>query len=118
MSLNAELQTLNNKKDKIRRKLDKAESRNDRDMVDVAKRELKDVEKQLTKLKGQQGRQNSDKAEKLKALAFNRVLTKQEQADLGKLKKSVKGLVTVHPLTALGRELGVEQMTGYSSKPF
>lgn len=118
MSLKAELQTLNNKKDKIQRKLDKARARADIEMLALAERELAAVTKQLEALKGQQGRQNSDKATTIKEMAFNRALTKAEQADLGKLKKSVKGLITVHPLTALGRELGVTVMTGYAPKSF
>ena len=51
-------------------------------------------------------------------MAFNRELTKAEQADMGKLKKSVRGLVVVHPLTALGRELAIEKVTGFASKKF
>jgi ribosome-associated protein len=54
----------------------------------------------------------------VKSLAFNRVLTKAEQADMGKLKKSVKGLVVVHPMTALGREMGIKEVTGFAPKAF
>ncbi|SQB40511.1 Protein of uncharacterised function (DUF2810) [Citrobacter koseri] len=32
---------------------------------------------------------------------------------MGKLKKSVRGLVVVHPMTALGREMGLKEMTGF-----
>lgn len=42
----------------------------------------------------------------------------KEQADMGKLKKSVRGLVVVHPLTALGREMGLQEMTGFSKTAF
>lgn len=44
-------------------------------------------------------------------MPFQRAITKKEQADMGKLKKSVRGLVVVHPMTALGREMGLEEMT-------
>lgn len=33
---------------------------------------------------------------------------------MGKLKKSVRGLVVVHPMTALGREMGLKEMTGFA----
>jgi ribosome-associated protein len=46
------------------------------------------------------------------------VLTKAEQADMGKLNKSVKGLVVVHPLTALGREMGIKDVTGFAPAKF
>lgn len=42
----------------------------------------------------------------------------KEQADMGKLKKSVRGLVVVHPMTALGREMGLQEMTGFSKTAF
>lgn len=32
---------------------------------------------------------------------------------MGKLKKSVRGLVVVHPMTELGREMGLKEMTGF-----
>ncbi len=35
---------------------------------------------------------------------------------MGKLKKSVKGLVIVHPMTKIGKELRIEVMTGYAPK--
>ena len=38
--------------------------------------------------------------------------------NMGKLKKSVRGLVVVHPMTALGREMGLQEMTGFSKTAF
>ncbi len=35
---------------------------------------------------------------------------------MGKLKKSVRGLVVVHPMTALGREMGLKEMTGFAAQ--
>ena len=49
---------------------------------------------------------------------FRRAITKKEQADMGKLKKSVRGLVVVHPMTALGREMGLKEMTGFARSEF
>ncbi len=43
------------------------------------------------------------------SLPFRRAITKKEQADMGKLKKSVRGLVVVHPMTALGPGNGSER---------
>lgn len=54
----------------------------------------------------------------MRSLPFNRALTKAEQADMGKLKASVKGLVVVHPMTALGREMGITKVTGFAPKSF
>jgi ribosome-associated protein len=46
-------------------------------------------------------------------MPHRRAITKKEQADMGKLKKSVRGLVVVHPMTELGREMGLKEMTGF-----
>jgi ribosome-associated protein len=51
-------------------------------------------------------------------MPFKRPITKKEQADMGKLKKSVRGLVIVHPMTALGREMELDAMTGFSKTDF
>lgn len=60
----------------------------------------------------------SKEAQKLMKMPFQRAITKKEQADMGKLKKSVRGLVVVHPMTALGREMGLQEMTGFSKTAF
>ncbi len=52
------------------------------------------------------------------SLPFRRAITKKEQADMGKLKKSVRGLVVVHPMTALGREMDLKEMTGFARSEF
>lgn len=51
-------------------------------------------------------------------MGFSREITKKEQANLGALKKSVRGLVVVHPMTALGREMGLKAMTGFAKTAF
>ena len=51
-------------------------------------------------------------------MRYSRPITKKEQADLGKLKKSVRGIVVVHPMTALGREMGLDAMTGFANTEF
>ena len=118
MSLKQQLQQLNNHLDKYRRKLLGAEQRGDQDVVAQFKGEINKTLKQISDLKVQQGKQQSAKGETIKALAFNRPLSKGEQADLGKLKKSVRGLVVVHPMTSLGREMGVKEVTGFAPEAF
>lgn len=118
MNLNEELQQANNKLEKSRRKLAAAKARNDQPIVQQFNREIAALVKQIDSIKAQQGSQVSSKSETVRALPFNRPLTKAEQADMGKLKKSVKGLVVVHPLTALGKELKVTEVTGYAPKAF
>ncbi|AZG36755.1 MAG: YibL family ribosome-associated protein [Shewanella psychromarinicola] len=118
MNLKQELQTWNDKLDKFRRKLAAAEARGDAAIVLQFKKEVATVTKRIANIKGQQTRQFSQEGTALKALGFKRTLTKAEQADMGKLNKSVKGLVVVHPLTALGREMGIKDVTGFAPAKF
>ncbi|NKF50406.1 YibL family ribosome-associated protein [Shewanella sp. WXL01] len=118
MNLKQELHALNDKLDKFRRKLAAAEQRGDQAIVMQFKREIAAVTKKIASLKGQQSRQLNKQGGEIKNLPFNRALTKAEQADMGKLKKSVKGLVVVHPMTALGREMGITQVTGFAKAKF
>ncbi|MGC6389357.1 YibL family ribosome-associated protein [Ewingella sp. S1.OA.A_B6] len=60
----------------------------------------------------------SAEAQKLATLPHSREITKKEQADMGTLKKVVRGIVVVHPMTALGREMGLKVVTGYAKKAF
>ncbi|MGL4615651.1 MAG: YibL family ribosome-associated protein [Shewanella sp.] len=118
MNLKQELQQLNDKLDKFRRKLAAAEQRGDQAIIAQFKREIAAVTKQINSVKGQQTRLLHKQGDELKHLPFHRSLTKAEQADMGQLKKSVKGLVVVHPMTALGREMGLQDVTGYAPSPF
>jgi len=118
MNLNKDIQQLNNKLDLLRRKLDDAKAKDNQSLVLQFKRELGVVNKKIASIKGMQDRKNSAQSEELKALAFHRSLSKVEQADMGKFKKSVRGLVVVHPLTSLGKEMGISEVTGYAPKPF
>ena len=118
MNLNQELQNLNNRLDKLRRKLAGAQERGDQAIAGQAAQEIETITKKINKVKGQNQRQLYKKGSDVKSLAFNRPLTKAEQADMGKLKKNVKGLVVVHPMTALGREMGITEVTGFAPKAF
>ncbi len=118
MKLKQQTQQLHNNLDKLRSKLASAKKSNDLYKYGQLQTEIAKVEKQLEASKKQQANQVNNKTSQVKALPFNRALTKQEQADMGKLKKSVKGLVVVHPLTAIGKEMGVKQVTGFAPKRF
>lgn len=118
MNLKQELQQLNIKLDKSRRKLTAAEQRFDTAIVQQARLEIAAHTKKIESLKASLSKQLSAQGSQIKAMKFNRALSKAEQADMGKLKKSVRGLVVVHPMTALGRELGLSEVHGYAPKPF
>lgn len=118
MNLKQELQQLNDKLDKFRRKLAAAESRNDTAIIQQFQREITAVTKRINSVKGQQTRLLSKESDKIGNLSFKRELTKVEQANMGELKKAVKGLVVVHPMTALGRQMGITKVTGFAEKEF
>lgn len=118
MKLQQRLQELHNQLDKSRRRLDAAKLREDEHMISKLTREIKKMEAELAANKEIKQREAGSKAKSIQAMPFNRALTKEEQADMGKLKKAVKGLVVVHPLTAIGREMGVKVVTGFAKKPF
>lgn len=118
MNLNKELQNLNNQLDKKRRQYDAARARRDMVTMDRFKRDMNVLSKKISALKDQMSRQNMSKAASIANMKFRRDITKAEQADMGKLKKSVRGLVVVHPLTGLGKELGLTTMTGFAPKEF
>ena len=76
------------------------------------------LEAEIDRLRAVKGHKLSKEAQKLMDLPHRRAITKKDQADMGKLKKSVRGLVIVHPMTELGREMGLKEMTGFSKTAF
>lgn len=76
------------------------------------------LEAEIDRLRAVKGHKLSKEAQKLADMPHRRAITKKEQADMGKLKKSVRGLVIVHPMTELGREMGLKEMTGFSKTAF
>ena len=118
MNIKKSLQKLNNHLDVCKNKLVSAQQRNDSEKITYFKGELNKTNAKITNLKQQQANENSSKGHSIKSLAFNRPLTKAEQADMGKLKKSVRGLIVVHPLTGIGREIGVDVVTGFAPRKF
>lgn len=118
MNLKNELQTIHNKLDVANRKLNAAHERGDVDVVKQFNKTIEALSKKRDSVKAQLNKQLNQQGKELSTLPFSRVLTKQEQADMGKLKKSVKGLVVVHPMTKLGREMGIKEVTGFATKEF
>ncbi|HAZ6230724.1 TPA: YibL family ribosome-associated protein [Escherichia coli] len=94
------------------------------DLVEAAdkyaelEKEKATLEAEIARLREVHSQKLSKEAQKLMKMPFQRAITKKEQADMGKLKKSVRGLVVVHPMTALGREMGLQEMTGFSKTAF
>lgn len=80
--------------------------------------EQETLEAEITRLQSERHQKLSKEAQKLLKMPFSRAITRKEQADMGKLKKQVRGIVIVHPMTALGREMGLEAMTGFAPKQF
>ncbi|UPQ89484.1 YibL family ribosome-associated protein [Vibrio sinaloensis] len=118
MSLKQELQNLNNRIDTCQRKLEAAKGRGDQEMISKFTDELEKLSKKASATQHKLKYDMNKERKSLLDMPFSRPITKAEQADMGKLKKSVKGLVVVHPMTKLGKELRLEVMTGYAPKKF
>ncbi len=118
MTIKDDIQKLTNRIDTCRYKLDTAKSRGDQSMISKFTDDLEALTKKLGSLKGKQTYDLNQDRKVLQDLPFNRAITKEEQADLGKLKKSVKGLVIIHPLTKMGKQMRIEVMTGFAPKKF
>ncbi|CCN69601.1 conserved hypothetical protein [Vibrio nigripulchritudo SFn118] len=118
MSLKQELQKLHNRIDNCQRKLDAAKGRGDQAMISKFANEIEKLSKKANSMKHKQQYNMNKERKNLLNMPFSREITKAEQADMGKLKKSVKGLVVVHPMTKLGKELKLQAMTGYAPKKF
>lgn len=89
--------------------------------VDLIAQHMKEKEKlaaEIQRLKEVRVKNLSAEAQKLAQLPFSRAITKKEQADMGTLKKAARGIIVVHPMTALGREMGLKEVTGYAKKAF
>lgn len=118
MSLKQELQKLHNRLDNCQRKLDAAKGRGDQEMISKFVDEIEKMNKKANSMKHKQQYDMNKERKSLLDMPFSREITKAEQADMGKLKKSVKGLIVVHPTTKLGKELQLKAMTGYAPKKF
>jgi len=88
------------------------------ELISNHEEEKEKLTKEIARLKDVRVSKLSSEAQKLAQLPFSREITKKEQADMGTLKKAVRGIVVVHPMTALGREMGLKAVTGYAKKAF
>ncbi|WP_162047652.1 YibL family ribosome-associated protein [Vibrio taketomensis] len=118
MSLKQELQQLHNRLDTAQRKLDGAKTRGDQELISKFTDQVEEFSKKINSLRGKQDYNLNKERKSLLDMPFSREITKEEQADLGKLKKSVRGLVLVHPMTKMGKQLRLEVMTGFAPKKF
>lgn len=118
MSVKSEVQQVSNRLDTCKHKLEAAQARGDQEMISHFTNEVEKLEKKVSQLKHKQQYDLNKERKSLLDMPFSREITKAEQADMGRLKKSVKGLVVVHPMTKLGKELRLEVMTGFAPKKF
>lgn len=114
----AEIKRLSDRLDFIRHQMPDMHLINEAEKYAELEKEKATLEIEIARLKAVRNQKLSKEAQKLMDMPFKRPLTKKEQADIGKLKKSVRGLVIVHPMTALGREMELEDMTGFSKTDF
>lgn len=116
--LKAEIKRLSDILDNLNRKSQPLLERGEMEKLGEIVKEKQDVEAKILRLRAVQEESLSKEAQQLKKMPFNRAITKKEQANLGALKKTVRGLILVHPTTALGREMGITVMTGFAKTEF
>lgn len=114
----AEIKRLSDQLDKLNRKQVALLEQGDAEAIALNLEACGKLAAEIERLRNVREQKLSQEAKKLTRLPFSRAIAKKEQANLGALKKSVRGLVVVHPMTALGREMGLKEMTGYAPKPF
>ncbi|HGN1706460.1 TPA: YibL family ribosome-associated protein [Providencia rettgeri] len=113
-----QIKLLSDRLDLIRHQMASMQLTNETEKYAALEKERAALEIQIAHLKAVRHKKLSKEAQKLVDMPFKRPITKKEQADLGKLKKTVRGLVIVHPMTALGREMELDEMTGFSKTNF
>lgn len=114
----AQIKLLSDRLDLIRRQMASMQLTSEVEKHAELEKEKATLEIEIARLKAVRNKKLSKEAQKLVDMPFKRPITKKEQADLGKLKKSVRGLTIVHPMTALGREMELDVMTGFSKADF
>ncbi len=114
----AEIRALSDKLDALTRKEPMLLESGDAEKLGELLKEKEKLVNELERLRGVREEKLSKEAQKLQQMPFSRAITKKEQANMGALKKSVRGLVVVHPMTALGREMGLKEMTGFAKSAF
>ena len=76
------------------------------------------LEAEIERLREVKGQKLSKEAQKLMNMPHRRAITKKSRPIWASWKKSVRGLVVVHPMTELGREMGLKEMTGFCKTAF
>ncbi|MEY4923134.1 MAG: hypothetical protein RLY17_1851 [Pseudomonadota bacterium] len=118
MKEHAEIKRLSDMLDALKHKDPTVIQQGNLDLIAQHTKEKEKLAAEIQRLKEVRVKNVSAEAQKLAKLLFSRVITKKEQADMGALKKAVRGIVVVHPMTALGREMGLKDVTGYAKKAF
>lgn len=113
-----EIKNLSDQLDALNRKEPALLESGDSEKLGELLREKDKLSAEIERLRGVRDAKLSQEAQKLQKLPFSRAITRKEQANMGALKKSVKGLIVVHPMTALGREMGLNEVTGYARSEF
>ncbi|MBW5408333.1 YibL family ribosome-associated protein [Morganella morganii] len=114
----AQIKLLSDRLDLTRHQMTSMQQKNEAEKYAELEKEKAALEIEIAHLKVVRSKKLSKEAQKLVDMPFKRLITKKEQADIGKLKKTVRGLIIVHPMTALGREMGLDDMTGFSETDF
>lgn len=114
----AEIKRLSDQLDALNRKEPMLLESGDAEKLGALLKEKETLVKEIERLRNVREQKLSKEAQKLQKLPFSRAITKKEQANLGALKKSMRGLIVVHPMTALGKEMGLKEMTGFAPKAF
>lgn len=114
----AEIKSLSDKLDALNHKETALLAAGDSEKLGELLKEKDKLTAEIERLRSMRAETLSKEAQQLKKLPFSRVITKKEQANMGALKKRVRGLVVVHPTTALGREMGLKEMTGFARSEF
>lgn len=114
-----EIKRLSDQLDKLNHKEETVAASEDAELIASYQAEKQALVTEIARLRNEVGKALSSKARKLMAMPFQRVITKKEQADMGAFKKSLKTKVEIiHPMTALGREMGLKEVTGFAVKAF
>lgn len=114
----SEIKDLSDKLDALNHKEPALLASGDSEKLGELLREKDKLEAEIERLRGVRAENLSKEAQALQKLPFSRAITKKEQANMGALKKSVRGIIVVHPTTALGREMGLKEMTGFAKTAF
>lgn len=114
----AEIKALSDKLDALNHKEPALLASGESDKLGELLKEKEKLQNEIERLRSVRAEKLSKEAQQLKKLKFSRTITKKEQANMGALKKSVRGLIVVHPTTSLGREMGLREMTGFANSEF